>query len=196
MRSKPAPKPPTPLEPALGDAPPAAPKLTTHGKVSAGAPRLRRILAPIDFSDSSLRAWDYARLFAEQFGAQVTLLHVVEPAVSGYLPGALALDDSSQKLVEAARERLGSLIHKHGAHGLMVEILVRIGHSYSEIADTAKALGADLIVLGAQGAGGLKQALLGSTAERVVRQAACPVLTVPFSEPGTERAAPGPALAR
>jgi nucleotide-binding universal stress UspA family protein len=61
---------------------------------------------------------------------------------------------------------------------LRMEILVRIGHAHSEIPDTASALNVDLIVMGTHGYAGLKHVLLGSTTERVVRHAACPVLTV------------------
>lgn len=127
---------------------------------------------------------DYAKLLGEKFGAHLTLLHVVEPAVHTYLQGQGAFDDASQKLIHAAREKLVALSNKAAIHALPIETLVRMGHSFSEIADTAKALGADLIVLGAQGRNATR-ATLGGTSERVLRQAACPVLTVPYTSAET-----------
>ena len=142
--------------------------------------RIKHVLVPLDFSDCSLRALDYAVAFGEQFHAKLTLLHVVEPVVvpDNYLAAAAALDETNQSLLEAARERLLALCRKRLNHHVASEVLVRMGRAYSEIPDTAKALGADLIILGTHGYTGLKHVLLGSTAERVVRHAACPVLTV------------------
>jgi nucleotide-binding universal stress UspA family protein len=80
--------------------------------------------------------------------------------------------------VQAEQERLGDLLKKRAGHRGGTEILVRIGRATSEIPDTAKALGVDLIILGAQGESPLKSVPLGSTVERVLRQASCPVLSV------------------
>jgi nucleotide-binding universal stress UspA family protein len=141
---------------------------------------LKQILVPIDFSDCSLRALDLAITIAQPFGARLTLLHVVEPAVyqQNYLGIAPPLEESTQTLVEAGRERLAALSRKRVGHRLRTESLVRVGHAHSEIPDTASALSADLIVMGTHGYTGLRHALLGSTTERVVRHAVCPVLTV------------------
>jgi universal stress protein A len=141
---------------------------------------LHRILVPIDFSDCSTRALDYAVGLAEKFGASLILLHVVEPTVypENYLLLPQAMEEIHQSLVQAARERLATLVKKRSSARPRVEFLVRLGHAHSEISDTAQAMGADLIVVGTHGRSGLKQALLGGTAERVVRQAPCPVLTV------------------
>jgi nucleotide-binding universal stress UspA family protein len=145
--------------------------------------RPARLLVPVDFSDCSLRAMDYAIALAERFDSKIILLHVVEPAVypENYLVVSPALDETNQNLLESARERLADLGRRRIGHRLQAETLVRMGRAHSEIPDTAKALGADLIVLGTHGYTGLKHALLGSTAERVVRHGPCPVLTVRYT---------------
>lgn len=141
---------------------------------------LKRILVAIDFSDCSLAALHYALALAGKFAANLILLHVVEPAVypENALMTAATLDESNQHLFAVARERLAQMKHKAVAHGLSAETLVRMGRAQSEIADTAKATGTDLIVMGTHGYNRLKQVLLGGTAERVVRHSPCPVLTI------------------
>lgn len=141
---------------------------------------IHKILVPIDFSVCSLQALDYAMGFAERFKAVIVLLHVVEPTVhpDNYLNVAPALDESNQNLVEIGRERLEALAQERIAERLTAETLVRMGRAYSEIPDTAKALGADLIIIATHGYSGLKHVLLGSTTEKVIRTASCPVLTV------------------
>jgi universal stress protein A len=168
---------------------PPAERAAASAKTTADPLKLARLLVPVDFSDCSLRALEYALALAERFGSKIVLLHVVEPAVypENYLVASPALDETNQNLLESARERLQELRHKRIGHRIQAETLVRMGRAHSEIPDTAKALGADLIVLGTHGYTGLKHALLGSTAERVVRQGPCPVLTVRYT--GTEAGA-------
>jgi nucleotide-binding universal stress UspA family protein len=140
---------------------------------------LKHILVPVDFSLSSIRALEYAMEFARQFGARLTLLHVVEPALypDSHLKAPVA-EETNQNLLQAARERLEEFRVDKVREIVPAETLVRMGRAYSEIPDTAKALGADLVVVGTSGHPGLKQVVMGSTAERVVRNAPCPVLTV------------------
>lgn len=152
----------------------------TPGHTPAIAP-VGKILVPVDFSPCSIRALEYASALAAQMSARITVLHVVEPALHGaanYLAGCSPLDLDGQSLVEAGRERLNSVAPKHLGPRGGSELLVRMGHAPSEILDTAKALGADLIVIGTHGHTGLKHLLLGSTAERVLGHATCPVLTI------------------
>lgn len=140
----------------------------------------KQILVPVDFSDCSLNALSYASVLAQKFQAKLILLHVVEPAAypQNYPAGTVALDKANQNLLSAAGERLLKIRLRTSAQGLAAETLVRMGRAQSEISDTAIATGADLIVMGTHGYNGLKQVLLGGTAERVVRQSHCPVLTV------------------
>jgi nucleotide-binding universal stress UspA family protein len=143
--------------------------------------KLERVLVPIDFSIPSIQALDYAAALAQQFSATLILLHVVEPAVypDNYLGVSAVLDEANQGLLQRATERLGALGRKRIGNRVSTDFLVRMGRAYSEIPDTAKALGADWIIIGTHGHGGWKQALLGSTTERVVRHAHCPVLILP-----------------
>ncbi len=143
----------------------------------------KKILVALDFSPSAIRALDCALALAEGFGSKITLLHVVEPpAYAGEprSPGG-GLNPPNQHLLAEARERLEDLAAKYSSHSHPPESLVRMGHAHSEIPDTAKALAADLIVLGAQGETCFKPLSLGSTAEHVVRHAPCPVLTIPYT---------------
>ena len=140
---------------------------------------MKKILVPIDFSDCSLHAMGLALSFAEHFHGRVVLLHVVEPTMypENHTGLSAAFDEANQSLVNSAREQLEALARKH-VTSAPVETLVRIGHAHSEITDTANALGSNIIIIATHGYTGLKHVLLGSTAEKVVRNAHCPVLTV------------------
>jgi nucleotide-binding universal stress UspA family protein len=150
-------------------------KCTPAVKAEAASPpvHFKTLLVPTDFSDCSLVALDYALALAIQFHAKIVLLHIVEPLA--ILP---VLDEIGDRQVRAGRERLAALCRKRIGNRVPFEVLVRMGRAHSEIPDTAKALDADLIVIATHGNTGLREALLGSTAQRVVTQAHCPVLTV------------------
>jgi len=139
---------------------------------------LKSILVPIDFSETSKKALHYAVRFAEQFGAKVTVLTVVEPvATPDFAYHPLVIDP--EKARQAAKTRLETLCTKMRIpRALLGRTLAQYGSPHAEICDTARALKVDLIVLTTHGYTGLKHVLLGSTAERVIRHAPCPVLTV------------------
>jgi nucleotide-binding universal stress UspA family protein len=156
-----------------------------HGSAEAGrdlglvpsAVRLKQILVPVDFSDHSEKALKYGGKFAEQFGSTLTLLHVIQPVVYpadfGYPPTVLeSMDEAVRRQIE---ERLQGLAANLGHNA---RTLLRTGQPYFEIAAAARELEVDLIIIATHGHTGLKHVLLGSTAERVVRHAPCPVLTV------------------
>jgi universal stress protein A len=137
---------------------------------------LRRILVPIDFSKNSRRALRYAIPLAAQFGARIALLHIVEPVV---YPTEMAIVVTNEKItVNASRRHLAELGEKFVPKKLRGKIIVRGGQPYFEIAEVAREMKADLIVLTTHGYTGIKRVLLGGTAERIVRHAKCPVLTV------------------
>jgi nucleotide-binding universal stress UspA family protein len=141
--------------------------------------RIKSILVPLDFSSPSKKALDYAVAFARQFKAKLTLLHVVEPVATPDFAGSfpLAIDDDKQ--MAAAKDELERVIKAARVpRGSVEKILVRFGRSFHEIADAARTRKVDLIVISTHGYTGLKHALLGSTTERVVRHAPCPVLVV------------------
>lgn len=154
-------------------------KSAAASRGSSSPLRLKEILVPVDFSDFSTKALKYALAFADQFGARITLLHVVEPVVypENYMvvPSVLEMTDN---LVASARPRLDELGREQIGNRAPFDTIVRMGRAYAEIAAAARELGVDLIVIATHGYTGLKHVLLGSTAERVVRHAPCPVLTV------------------
>ena len=135
------------------------------------------ILVPTDFSEPSHNALRYARRFAEQFGAKITLLFVNEPVMYpdfAYYP----LTMENDQVMKIASAKLATIGAKEIGTEHVEKILVRNGNPFHEITEAARTLKVDLIIISTHGYTGLKHALLGSTAERVVRHAPCPVLTV------------------
>ena len=140
---------------------------------------IKSILVPTDFSTPSKKALDYAVPFAERFGAKLTLLHVVEPVATPDFVNSFPLMMENDKVMAACKAQLQSLVKQKAIDPKLVEkTLVRQGRAFHEIADAARTLKVDLIIISTHGYTGLKHALLGSTAERVVRHAPCPVLVV------------------
>jgi nucleotide-binding universal stress UspA family protein len=139
--------------------------------------RVKDILVPTDFSEYSRKALRYAVSMAEQFGARLMLLHVVEPIAVPEFISPLVMEND--KVMQAARAKLDWLRKQEAIDARLISrTLVRIGKPFQEIADAARSLKVDLIIVATHGYTGMKHALLGSTAERVVRHAPCPVLTV------------------
>ena len=134
---------------------------------------------PIDFSGASVEALAYAVPFAKQFEAKLTLLHVAEPVGTPDFMKSFPLALDKDKIMAASISRLRALAKEEGIPPELVGgTLVRHGRSFQEIANAARTLGADLIIISTHGYTGLKHVLLGSTTERVVRHAPCPVLVV------------------
>jgi len=137
---------------------------------------LGRILLPTDFSECSQRARSYACELAKRFSAEIHLLHVVAPiSVPGYMgpvPQEWLHPD------EDARRELEEWNDPDFEHAKSVVRSVATGTPFVEIVRYARDQNADLIVMGTHGRSGLSHALLGSVAEKVVRKAPCPVLTV------------------
>lgn len=135
------------------------------------------ILVPTDFSYAADRAVNHAVQLARRFRARIALLHVVAP--TGFpeiLIPALRVD--LPQLVTLSRERLDRLVRRFRIRPS--HLAVKTGHAAAEILEFADEAGADLIVMGARGHGALKRAVIGNTAERVVRLARCPVMIVPL----------------
>ncbi len=135
--------------------------------------RLQHILVPVDFSRSSLHALDHAIALSKPFGATLTLLTVVEPL---YYSAGFDLSLAEQE--REARDVLAKLERRLQRRGLNVRTCVRVGRPYQVIAHEARGRKADVIVMGTHGHTGVARMLIGSVAERVVRIAGCPVLTV------------------
>jgi nucleotide-binding universal stress UspA family protein len=144
--------------------------------------RFTRILVPTDFSETSDEALRYARTMAETFGASIHLLHVFEDP---YIVGTLAPEvygavpeELRESALRAAEQHLDERVKDARARGLTCESEMLMGAPASAIAEQATQKGADLIVMGTQGRGGVAHLLLGSVAEKVLRTAPCPVLIV------------------
>ncbi len=141
-----------------------------------------RILVPTDFSGQSDAALDYARAIAGKFGSTLYLLHVIEaPFVSGALGSEAFIGDTPAAQMELIQESQTRLSHRitpadrtrFNATGEIVS-----GTTAHSIVEYAAERGIDLIVMGTHGRSGVAHLLMGSVAERVVRTAPCPVLTV------------------
>jgi nucleotide-binding universal stress UspA family protein len=139
---------------------------------------IKSILVPLDFSAPSRKTLDYAVAFARQFKAKLTLLHVVEPvATPDFAAFPLTMDDDES--MAASKKQLEKVMKAARIPpGLVDKILVRFGRSFHEITEAARTRKVDLIIISTHGYTGLKHALLGSTTERVVRHASCPVLVM------------------
>jgi len=141
--------------------------------------KLRKILVPLDFSNLSKAALPWATFLAAQFRAEIVLLNVVEKFAIDYLLGAKLMNHTIVPLMKQSEADLdGIATGLSQSTGVNVSAVVREGRPYKEICAAAKALTADLIVLTTHGYTGLKHVWLGSTSERVVRHALCPVLVV------------------
>ena len=141
---------------------------------------LARILVPTDFSAGSEHAWTEARRLASRLGAELVLLHVLVEAPL-YSEGPFTVKQT-RGVFEAARKwavnALGEWTSAAGTAGLSARWVLRTGVPYKEIVGAATRESPDLIVIGTHGRGGVDRALLGSVADRVIRLAPCPVLTV------------------
>lgn len=154
------------------------PVLTTRGGEGAKAPeRFDRILVPIDFSAHSRAALDNAKRLAADYGAHISLLHVVEEVVypDFYYPVSATGTIQAEKMREEAKRRLDQMRDEVGPDATAH---VSIGRASHEISEFAAEDGADLIVIATHGLTGVESALLGSVAGRVTRMAPCSVLSI------------------
>jgi len=141
--------------------------------------QFKKILAPVDFSEASKNGFSYAVRCAEQFGAELTLLYVLEPmpsATFAAIPGATAYSEID---FSSAEKNLRALVASaRNGDTRNPSWKVRAGIPAHEIVELAKEADVDLIVIATHGYTGWKHFCIGSTAERVVRAAPCPVLVV------------------
>jgi len=147
---------------------------------------ITNILVPVDFSPHAEHAFTYATTLAERFGAKLALLYVVDDsfATGGwsseiYVPNVPEL---MENLIADADRRLATLKASAAALGLTAETAVIRGRPAHAIVEHAQNGGFDLIVMGTHGRTGMAHVVMGSVAERVLRKAPCPVLTVRGTE--------------
>jgi nucleotide-binding universal stress UspA family protein len=139
----------------------------------------QQILCPVDFSDSSSQAIQYATALARLHKSLLTVLHVAPPpqakaALPSFDQSGTGISETRRLATEAA-----ALFEDATNAGIKIEVLIECGQPARQILTRAASLPADVIVLGTHGTGGFEHLMLGSVAEKVVRKATCPVFTVP-----------------
>jgi len=144
--------------------------------------KFKRIVVPVDFSDSSQRALQFAADLSKPFGAELIVLYVVEPVLyvvpdySGAQSSALA--QLARDQMQAARAELARIERRYARRRIKLRTQIGNGRPAQVIVDAAKQAKADLIVMATHGRSGVSRLVMGSVAERVVRTATCPVLTL------------------
>jgi nucleotide-binding universal stress UspA family protein len=145
---------------------------------------INNILVATDFGEAADSALDYGRELAARFGATLHVLHVAEEVAIAFGAEAYSaiLPEMQEEVEAAARRRLHELTIDSDASGPRTTTAIRTGPAVYAIVDYAREHGIDLIVMGTHGRGAVAHLVLGSVAERVVRLAPCPVLTVRHPE--------------
>ncbi|MBI5418576.1 MAG: universal stress protein [Deltaproteobacteria bacterium] len=140
----------------------------------------KKILLPTDFSDCSAEAARVARLLADRFGSRIVLLHVLdEPAaLDPMFRGDVPLELLRSRMEQFAQENMDAFLAVHFSGFENFDTMLAAGIPYREIIGKARETAAGLIVIGTHGRTGVEHVLFGSTAEKVVRMAHCPVLSV------------------
>jgi nucleotide-binding universal stress UspA family protein len=144
---------------------------------------IQRVLCPIDFSEFSRRALDHAITLARWYRARLTLLHVyhlapLAPMAPEVTPALMLTPEYRESLLR----ELGRFAEPAGADAVALELALAEGDAGTEILTRAADEGSDLIVLGSRGRTGIERFVLGSVTEKVLRKAACPVLTIPVHD--------------
>jgi universal stress protein A len=152
-------------------------KLIERGTGVAGL-KVDRILVPLAFSETAHEALDYAVALATDMKAKIILMHVIEPVYVSADPGLTYLPQQTAAEKRAEGKQMRQIAADFIPKALFDKAVVCVGPPYHEITMAAKRLKAGLIVITTHGRTGLSHVLMGSTAERVVRHAPCPVLTV------------------
>lgn len=147
--------------------------------------KVSKILFPTDFSESSLKAAEYVADLALKYGARILMLHVIYDIAhdSGWYGMQLDLESIYEDVRKSAKEEMRRTEEKvFKAGGMEVETTLCVGKPADEILALAGTEGVDMIVMGSHGRKVIGRVLFGSTAQRVVRRAPCPVLTVRESD--------------
>ena len=148
--------------------------------------KLQHILVPTDFSEPSQIAVKYAKAFAETFNASLHVLHVIEESSFVYTwtspEGSLVVPNMQEELEKSAKAQIGTVLTQSEQTKYKARLVTLTGSPFVEIVRYSKANGIDMIVMGTHGRGPIAHMLMGSVAEKVVRKAPCPVLTVRHPE--------------
>jgi nucleotide-binding universal stress UspA family protein len=146
--------------------------------------QLKQILVPIDFSEHSKKALQYAIPFARQFQAKIIALYVVEPTIypADFSFGQVGIPNIETELQSKGEQELKTLLTEIVGGRVPAEALVRTGLPFVEVINFAHESDIDLIIVATHGHTGVEHILFGSTAEKIVRKAPCPVLVVRSDE--------------
>jgi len=155
--------------------------------------RFRKILCPIDFFSASRRAFEYALKLAENYGANIELLHVVSPVIPSIYGSNVSISDLTTEFQNQAAKQLQTFKNRVEKKRIPVHAEVVIGDVDSEIRRAITALKPDLVVVGTRGRRGFERWVLGSVTERLMRH--CPVPLLVIGSNGATRMVP-PAIAR
>jgi nucleotide-binding universal stress UspA family protein len=161
------------------------PVLTISAKERLREPAFRKILVTTDFSEGTADALDYAFSIAQENKSRITLLHVVND---------IAMDVSRKyrdSIIEGVNSKLEEMVPEEAWDWCDIRTKVEVGHPYRLIERTLEKEKPDLLVMNIHGKGMLDRALLGSTAERIVRSAKCPVLLIPPIKKAAGKTRPG-----
>lgn len=142
--------------------------------------KFAKILCPVDFSEFSAKAYEYASSLARHYGARLFMEHVVQPLPALYAeyPSLGVVDQIQQDLVGNARRELEKMARDHYWNGIEPNLVVQEGLLPASILNFAEKQAVDLIVMGTHGRQGLDRLAMGSVTEKVLRKAQCPVLAV------------------
>jgi nucleotide-binding universal stress UspA family protein len=139
----------------------------------------QNLVVPHDFSDDAEAALDAAIALARQLGSELHLVHAYQQPADVLSPYGVAIPASvAPEIRESAERRLREVAARHEGAAVKIHLHVAEGVPWVVIDEAAREVGADLIVMGTRGLTGLRHLLLGSVAERTLRSASCPVLTV------------------
>ena len=154
---------------------------STQPRARKGPLQFRKILVPLDFSEASRLGLEYALSFAQEFHATLVLFHSI--FVSAYVMGNRYTAHHVPTLIanqqEYARREMEELREAISRKGGVAEIRIAVGSAVEQIGKYVRKAGVDLIITSTHGRTGLRRMFIGSTAERLVRHATCPVLVVP-----------------
>ena len=143
--------------------------------------QFKKVLVAVDFSENSEYAFNYALDLSKQFGGELTIVHVLnEPAnlVGFYIPNSVVFEQLNKEVEEGASSKMENFCSANMGDFKNYKTSIVSGHPYEEIIRKANETDASLIVMGTHGRTGIEHLIFGSTAERVVRSASCPVLTI------------------
>jgi nucleotide-binding universal stress UspA family protein len=140
----------------------------------------KEVIVPTDFSEHSLRAVDYAIEIAEKFGSRLKLIYVIEPFLQAADVSwtSVDFDELNKSHQKSAEQQLDQILKERIPKSVVAESMILFGKPFVEIVKVAREDNADLIVMATHGRGAVAHILMGSTADKVVRKAPCPVLTV------------------